>query len=181
MLRFIIINMPLIFPLRGRLRLENARSGAWGQKTSSKHRRRPKSLVGKTRDTLWLRQDHSKKIRARGKASHTVVWSQRGNRCLRSKELSRSYGLKEEIVVWGQKNCYGRMVSKRKLPFKVKRIVMVVWSQRGNCRFRSKGTSQSYGPKEKIVILGQKNWHSCMVKKQFTNMIHFLFEISPKM
>jgi len=61
LLRFIIINMPLIFLLRGRLRLENARSGAWGQKTSSKHRRRPKSLVGKTRDTLWLRQDHSKK------------------------------------------------------------------------------------------------------------------------
>ena len=28
-----------------------------------------------------------------------VVWSQRGNRHLRSKELLWSYGLKEEIVV----------------------------------------------------------------------------------
>ena len=76
---------------------------------------------------------------------------------MRSKELTRSYGLKEETAILGQKNCHGRMVSKRKLLFEVKRIVTVVWSQRGNCRFRSKGTSQSYGPKEKIVILGQKN------------------------
>ena len=71
---------------------------------------------------------------------------------MRSKELSRSYGLKEEIVIYGQKNCYGRMVSKRKSSFKVKRIVMVVWSQRGNRCLRSKELLWSYGLKEEIVI-----------------------------
>ena len=82
----------------------------------------------------------------------TVVWSQRGNRYLRSKELTRSYGLKEETAILGQKNCHGRMVSKRKSLFEVKRIVMVVWSQRGNCHIRSKELSWSYGLKEEIVV-----------------------------
>ena len=81
----------------------------------------------------------------------------------------------------GQKNCYGRMVSKRKPPFKVKRIVKVVWSQRGNRHFRSKELSRSYGSKEEPAAMGQKNCHGCMVKKQSANMLHFLFEISPKM
>ena len=58
------------------------------------------------------------------------------------------------------------MVSKRKLPFKVKRIVMVVWSQRGNYRLRSKELSRSYGLKEKIVILGQRERHNHMVPKR---------------
>ena len=65
----------------------------------------------------------------------------------------------------GQKNCYGRMVSKRKLPFKVKRIVTVVWSQRGNRRIRSKELSQSYGLKEETAAMGQKNSRSRMVPK----------------
>ena len=95
-----------------------------------------------------------------------VVWSQRGNCHIRSKELSQSYGLKEETAILGQKNCYGRMVSKRKSSFKVKRIVMVVWSQRGNRCLRSKELSRSYGLKEEIVILGQRERHNHMVPKR---------------
>ena len=82
----------------------------------------------------------------------TVVWSQRGNCRLRSKELLWSYGLKEETAILGQKNCHGRMVSKRKSLFEVKRIVMVVWSQRGNRCLRSKELLWSYGLKEEIVV-----------------------------
>ena len=96
----------------------------------------------------------------------TVVWSQRGNRCLRSKELTRSYGLKEETAILGKKNCHGRMVSKRKSLFEVKRIVTVVWSQRGNRCLRSKELSRSYGLKEETAILGQKNCHGRMVSKR---------------
>ena len=103
---------------------------------------------------------------ARGKASHTVVWSQRGNCCLRSKELLWSYGLKEETAILGQKNCHGRMVSKRKSLFEVKRIVMVVWSQRGNRHLRSKELTRSYGLKEEIAILGQRERHNHMVSKR---------------
>ena len=85
---------------------------------------------------------------------------------MRSKELLWSYGLKEETAILGQKNCYGRMVSKRKSLFEVKRIVMVVWSQRGNCRLRSKELLWSYGLKEEIAILGQRERHNHMVPKR---------------
>ena len=81
-----------------------------------------------------------------------VVWSKRGNRRIRSKELSQLYGPKEKTAAIGQKNCRSCMVEKRKPPQWVKRIVAVVWSKRENRRIRSKDLSQSYGPKEKIVI-----------------------------
>ncbi len=38
------------------------------------------------------------------------VWSKEGKSAFRSKELSRSYGLKGKNATLGQKNCRGRMV-----------------------------------------------------------------------
>ena len=66
-----------------------------------------------------------------------------------------SYGLKEETAILGQKNCHGRMVSKRKSSFKVKRIVMVVWSQRGNCRLRSKELTDACVHEAEAVSQGE--------------------------